>query len=693
MNLNDYHDQIFATDKNSLEKLWKKLNQLKADFLMNNADPRKSPFLHSEIAESWIRSKGFGVNPYSETLGYKLQGKELSELIKENKLLIDIAIPLITTFKQLLQISGYMLSLHSSNGTILYQEGDQTAISNFNKINSAIGSVWKEDTVGTTAHSLSIFLKKPVQLLGPENYSIKLENNLSSSAPILDDCGNVIGALVIVQILDQYPYGNTLNLKSHTLGWVSSLGVAIEKELKLSQQNKALRMINKTMDSTLAFIDEGIISIDYEGKIKHLNREALHILQLTPENAFGKDIKLFFENKPEVLRALTSGEPIDFLEVNIINESKRQYLLCVKPILDEDGTRIGAVLRLAHSAKINDLVNKRGGASAKFKFENIIGNSELMKKAKSLGKKYAIVPENILIIGESGTGKELFAQAIHNEYRAHGPFIAINCAAVPRNLIESELFGYEGGTFTGAERQGRPGKIELANGGTLFLDEIGDMPFEIQAALLRVLEDKQVMRLGGKQYKEIDFRVVAATNQDLLKLVSQKLFRLDLYYRLSVLNINLPPLRQREGDILLLSQYFIDSYCQKRKQTAPKLSYSAQKRIVEYDWPGNVRQLENAIIYAVNTAQDTTIELNHLPDQILNNSGQEQIQEQINEISKPDTSEVSKILSMTDAEIAAIKNAIQRSGRDLSMAADILGIGKATLYRKIKKYNLTYLTK
>ena len=310
----------------------------------------------------------------------------------------------------------------------------------------------------------------------------------------------------------------------------------------------------------------------------------------------------------------------------------------------------------------------------------IIGESEPIKNLLRLAEKAAKSESNILLEGETGTGKELFAQSMHNEYRPHGPFIAVNCAAMPRNLIESELFGYEPGSFTGAERSGRPGKIELAHGGTLFLDEIGDMPLELQAVLLRVLEDKQVMRIGGRRYKKVDFRLIAATNKELDFMIQEKLFREDLYFRLSVLSINLPPLRERGNDIELLSRYFIKSYCRKMECKQPEISKPAMERIREYKWPGNVRQLENAVIYAVNTAQNGIIEVNDLPAIVLGGNPLAYSTDTL-----IDSGPVQSIEAM---ERIVIENALYKTKNNITKAAEILGIGKSTLYRKLKDYDI-----
>jgi transcriptional regulator with PAS, ATPase and Fis domain len=325
------------------------------------------------------------------------------------------------------------------------------------------------------------------------------------------------------------------------------------------------------------------------------------------------------------------------------------------------------------------MVTSRSGATAAFSFDEIIGESKEFNKAVSMGKRFAKSPENVLIIGESGTGKELFAQSMHNDYRPHGPFIAVNCAAMPRNLIESELFGYEPGSFTGAERSGRPGKIELAHGGTQFLDEIGDMPLELQAVLLRVLEDKQVMRIGGRRYKKVDFRLIAATNKNLYQMIQEGLFREDLYFRLSVLSVNLPPLRERGNDVELLSQYFIKNYCKKMGWKLPKFSTVAANLLKTYKWPGNVRQLENAVIYAANTAQNDLIEADDLPAIVLGGNS-----------TVPSTSSINSnsVQTIEAMEKVVIENALYKTRNNITKAAELLGIGKSTLYRKLKEYDI-----
>jgi transcriptional regulator with PAS, ATPase and Fis domain len=320
-----------------------------------------------------------------------------------------------------------------------------------------------------------------------------------------------------------------------------------------------------------------------------------------------------------------------------------------------------------------------------FTFDDIVGSSPQLEKVKSYTKKFAKLNSNILIQGESGTGKELFAKAIHNERCLDGPFLALNCAAIPSGLIESELFGYEGGAFTGAERKGRPGKIELAHGGTLFLDEIGDMPLKLQPVLLRVLEEHKTMRVGGSNFISIDFSLVAATNKDLQKLVAENKFREDLYYRIAVFKISIPPLRERPQDILTLSEYFIALFAQKQGMAPPLLNDDVKNILLSYSWPGNVRQLENAIFYSVNMCNGYIVIPSDLPDEITCAPPVFPKAIALNTITEAVPGGGNTI---KDMERNAILKALAKTGGHIGKAAKLLGYCRATLYRKIRKYNM-----
>lgn len=305
-------------------------------------------------------------------------------------------------------------------------------------------------------------------------------------------------------------------------------------------------------------------------------------------------------------------------------------------------------------------------------FGEIIGESEEIKRVLSLVQMVAETDSTVLIRGESGTGKELIARAIHSQSKQRFfPIVAVNCGSIPETLLESELFGHEKGAFTGAQYR-RKGKIELANNGTLFLDEIGDITPKMQVDLLRVLETKRFTRLGGTEEIQVEFRLICATNKNLEKLVEQEKFREDLYYRINVFSMNVPPLRERRADILLLARHFIEKYARAMNKPIKTIAPEAETRLLSYPWPGNVRELENAIERAMVVGKKSTIQIEDLPFQNENRL----------------TSTYSSALTLEDIEKEHIQRILKETGGNVSRAAKLLGIDRVTLYSKIKKYGI-----
>ena len=323
----------------------------------------------------------------------------------------------------------------------------------------------------------------------------------------------------------------------------------------------------------------------------------------------------------------------------------------------------------------------QSSVKSNYHFSNIVGESKSMRDLFELIKQLSNISVSVLLQAESGTGKELVAKAIHfNGDRSKNPFVVVNCAAIPENLIESELFGHEKGSFTGANSS-RMGKFETAHEGTLFLDEIGEMPLPAQTKLLRVLQEKEFERVGGDKTIKVDVRVIAATNNNLTDLVKQKLFRADLYYRLSVFPVSIPPLSGRSEDIPLLAAYFIDKYRDESANTINGIEPEAMKILTDHNWPGNVRELENTIHRAVIVARGEHISMKDLTPELIKINVAE------NTKSTEDNDSI-KIKSFDEIERDAIKNALQAVNGDITRAAKNLGLGRATLYRKVKKYEI-----
>lgn len=324
-----------------------------------------------------------------------------------------------------------------------------------------------------------------------------------------------------------------------------------------------------------------------------------------------------------------------------------------------------------------ELKNIRG---AKYSWKSIIGNSVRMQDVKNMASKAAKTDSNVLINGESGTGKELFAHAIHNDSRrSDGPFIKINCAAIPKDLLESELFGYEEGAFTGAKKQGKVGKFELANGGTIFLDEIGDMPLDMQVKILRVLQEKEVERIGGNKTIPIDCRIIAATNRDLSERIKENEFREDLYYRLNVVNIEVPPLRDRKDDIEILTLKLMEKLSNALGKYVNNITVDALDCLKTYNWPGNIRELENVVERAINMTDGETIEIQHLPSFIIAQKTAEVVEY---------TALTSLRHAVEEVEKATIINCLKAVSYNKLKAAKILGISRTSLYEKIEKFNI-----
>ncbi|MFJ8066845.1 sigma-54 interaction domain-containing protein [Psychrobacillus sp. NPDC096426] len=323
--------------------------------------------------------------------------------------------------------------------------------------------------------------------------------------------------------------------------------------------------------------------------------------------------------------------------------------------------------------------NPQNNYSHKYSFDQLIGSSPAMNEVIELASKVAKSRSTVLITGESGTGKELFAQSTHDlSSRRTGPFVAINCTAIPEHLFESELFGYEGGSFSGAKREGKPGKVELAQNGTLFLDEISELPLLVQGKILRVLQEREVERIGATGWKFVDIRIIAATNKNLETLVNEGKFRQDLYYRLKVFELNVPPLRKRKEDILTLTWHFIERFNNELGLDVKNIDPSLKQWLLNYQWPGNVRELQAAIERGMNIVEGNTLYL----DNVGLHSDLYSVEDSVDEEFLPMEEEVAK------AEISAIHRALKKTNGDRMAAAHILKIHIASLYRKLNKYNL-----
>ncbi len=446
-------------------------------------------------------------------------------------------------------------------------------------------------------------------------------------------------------------------------------------------------LLKKVLDK----VYEGVVVVDNKSKIIWINEPYLSFLKKNREEVLGKKVTDVIDNTRLHIVLETGKEEIG--DIQEINGSK---IIAMRIPVFENGKIIGAVGRIMFRdvTELDVLVQKvhkfeneldyykkalKEVRDVKYNFDNIIGSSNKLKGTKYIAEKAALTSSNVLISGESGTGKELFAHAIHSaSYRAMGPFVKVNCGAIPSDLLESELFGYEEGAFTGAKKGGKIGKFELADGGSIFLDEIGDLPLHMQVKLLRAIQEKVIERVGGIKSIFLDVRIIAATNKDLEVLVEEGKFREDLFYRLNVMNINIPPLRERKDDIEPLVKHLLVKVSEQAGNYVTSISKEALRYLERYSWPGNVRELENILERTVNLVDyGKEIQVEDLPIKIKNLSFD------FNKISH------SKLKDVLDAvEKKTILEVLERTGGNKSETAKILDISRTSLYEKIWKYNL-----
>jgi transcriptional regulator with PAS, ATPase and Fis domain len=459
-----------------------------------------------------------------------------------------------------------------------------------------------------------------------------------------------------------------------------------------SQSNQELKEKIELYKTIIDITYNWIVVVNIDGEITMINNPYCSFLGIKKEDAIGKHVTEIIPNTRMHIVA-KSGKR----EIGDVQKIKGNQMIADRIPIFVEGKLVGAVGTVVFKdiAELDSYVKKvtvmekelefykaelKKALGSKYTFENIIGESDAINQAKKLAKKVSKTRSSILILGESGTGKELFAHSIHNESpRSNYPLIKINCASIPKDLLESELFGYEEGAFTGAKKGGKPGKFEMANNSTIFLDEIGELPMNMQAKLLRAIQEREIERIGGTKSTTLDVRIIAATNRDLEKMVKNGEFREDLYYRLNVIKVTIPSLRERKEDISMLAKYLLRKVSDDMGRFVTEITPKAMELLEEYDWPGNIRELENTIERAINLVdKEARIKVSHLPYYIqsLNNNNADTFYN-IN---------LKKLVS--ELEITEIKKAISISKGNKFHAAKMLGISRTSLYEKMQKYNM-----
>lgn len=552
-----------------------------------------------------------------------------------------------------------------------------------------IATCFSEDALGVNAATVSA--EQPLHniiRIGPENY--------------LDVLGDYV-------YLARYASGSPFGFVGANLIFVplsifnDELQIFLEhilKEEDVSYKDKFLYPLTKErnllIEKSATLSKEAFLLIDADGRAVYTSP--------TFEHVFGKGISEYEapvsveEFAPQlafVKRALKDGNPIIAHSLEVKNAAERKHFFANCVAIEEDGFPIGAKVVLRTLKQINEYAAPLRGSSVVYSFESIIGNSPGIMRCKEIAFRASQSMSNVLITGESGTGKELFAQAIHQASdRSDKPFVALNCGAIPKELVGSELFGYEEGAFTGARRGGYIGKIEQAQGGTLFLDEIGEMPLDVQVFLLRFLDSGEITRLGGKKAIPLEVRVVSATNRDLFESVQNGSFRLDLYYRLNVLRISLPPLRERQEDFGILIDYFLKDLSPKLGKTTLYASGDVVEILKRQQWNGNLRELRNVIERCVNLIPDgvEVLDVRYLPEDLFRNHKAAMphiaaLGQSLSTLGPTDDS--LRVANYSDLEAERIRKLLLVHRGNKTKVAEAMGFSRATLYNKMKRYGIS----
>ena len=645
------------TDQKALGCIWQ-------DFIEGKIN--KNPGIRQEVFDSWRRSKQWGVDPYMEKAPVVLTGSALTEELERKNAFLSVATPVIEDFYSAIKGTKSGFWICNENGIVIKCVTDPDLEEECKEHNLVVGADWSEKKIGTNAMGTALVLRRMIQLLQTEHYLKMAQIGFCAAAPIIGPNGEVMGALNVTAPPDK--------AHPHTLGMVVAGVGAIQREMRLHSSHQ---YIMETIES----LPSGIIVVNQNGTIANINRKACDMLK-SPLDAFL--MKNIYETTLSridcIQKALESGKVTEEREYYFESGTQKlHFTVTCRPITNRVGFPDGAVVILREIEAILRMTGRMAGYKARFTFNDIVGEDAAFKEVTHRAEAAALTPVNILIQGESGTGKEVLAQSIHNaSERRRGPFVAINCGAIPRELIGSELFGYEEGAFTGAKRRGSPGKFELASNGTLFLDEIGDMPMDLQLMLLRVIQERVVTRLGGQREVSVNVRLITATNKNLRRLVSEGLFRSDLYYRLNVVNFQIPPLRQRKADIAILANHIIKTHSEKVGKAVVALSPQSLKELENYSWPGNVRELENVLERALIFSDGSDLQIDSLstlinPEKVYDDSDENK--------SSPLSSEKGDEKDLIIKTLALCKGSISRTAGALSMS-------RQTLYRKLRDYNI-----
>lgn len=635
-------------------------------FMQTGTIPDGSDRPDPVVLQSWRRCIS-RFNPYAQPRMGAISTPALRSIMRGQQELISIAAPFMEDIHQFTEGSNYVVTLSDGAACLLAIGGDMEAADWLTGLGVQRGVYWAEDSAGTNALGLVLSEAMPVQVVGAEHFFQRFHPLVTTAAPIHDVRGRIIGTLGMI--------GPAESATSHTLGLVMSAARAVSNQLHadwyLQQTNRHLGEVN----TILGTIAEGVIVWNSSGEVSHVNQQAGSILGITPRTVVGRSLSDVVTLPSELTQGILRDEELHDEEMVFhVDDRAVRCLVTLRSVEEQAGEPGSFVALLNPIEHVRQLAQQQYGSQSSLTIDDVQAASSSMRQIIRQARTAARGTAPILIRGEGGVGKNLLARAIHNDGPRSGrPFIDINCRAIPHELMAREILGQE----RDANTNGQPSKFELADGGTLLLDEIESLSLEIQAALLHIIETRQVLRLGSSRTIPVDVRIIAATTADLESLVAQGSFLPHLYYRFGVFHMEIPPLRERTEDIPLLAERFL-ALRTERETRAKWLNDDAAQILHRYPWPGNVRELESVLERALTQNQHDTIQVADLPEFVRSGLSL-----------APNSPLAQTVLSVSEAEREAILRAGWACQGRVTDMARMLGIGRSTLWRKMKRYEIS----